>query len=1855
MTADNIARKLNAWKDALIDLSRRNPLISLPAARSLISLSDSADDLWKLPAAGPKRLWLLSEKVLGTEENRSLKTRERAVSPAEFKTLNNLRLKARLSLNEQGVNVLFLVLGVLEWYDPRIGASLRSPLLMLPVTLEPLPGNDGFILSRFEEEPRVNPTLRFRLSQPDLAIELPPADPEEEEFTPSGYLASVAEGIAKKPNWKVVAEESLLGRFSYLNLVMYEELDQRMEEARRHPIIAAIAGDTEAAERLVAPDEPPLLDSEPPQRSYHVLPADPSQERAILSARYGQSLVIQGPPGTGKTQTITNLIATCIADGRRVLFVSEKMAALEAVYGRLQACGLADLCLEAHSHKAKKHEVLDQLRRTLDETIKTTPVRNAEMSVLATLRDDSNKSIAALHQRREPLGMSVYEARGIVASLAETPDHYFALDRLEEADADIYHAMERLSERLATFHDLFSQVETHPWRGLRAERFTQELYTQIRETVTDLLKATDSLEDNGAKLWALLGLPERDSSTLGSVDTDWLITVMERMRQLPAPPSAWLTETEETFSTLRNLALATQERFRHFQEGKTTLLTTFTSEALLLPHADLAARLNENPRRILEPAFGRDWAEVSDAAFAQSDNALDAAVTAIKQLTQSTERMASICGLSVPETLAQAKRLVQIASAAQSDPKPKSEWFGSGEIARLRARAQAVEARQIKERQESALVSAIFTENVYNLDLDLLRQRFDTEYASLSRFFKSIWYADQKLLKSVLLPGATLNGRQVADDLRRACGVRDLRTQLKNEDTELRTIFGGHYQGDQTDWSHLYGALEQVQAIFDLTAGNMPASLQTRLVTSGAGIDEIREQQGLVTRHLQTLEATLGEAQRHLQITGATAQPVSQISLREIVEEFRNVRECAADFVAARQTVQATKRQQEDSSIALLRDGLKKAEWIVVEENAITHESETLRARYAYLFEGLSTDWSAVLAALDHAEQLRRSFAETGRTIPAPVMAAVSADPNTIAEDASLVAEEIKTRRRELDRIWVELLVVFESLYLRTADGLHLLDTAPFAVQRSWAEVRLASLGQLERWLSFESVRKQCERFGLLSFCEVMVRRQPSAEQIPLIFRKAFHQRWLDNIIANAPMLNTLCAADHGREQAKFEKMDRALIQATPNRIRAIARERRELVLGTSVKTGELGSLRRILSQRRPRASVRKILSDIPNILFRLKPCLMMSPLSVSLFLDPQRIQFDIVIFDEASQIFPEFALGPLLRADQAVIAGDSKQLPPTSFFKGMQDDGSDASDDDDAVQAADAREFESILDAAKAPLAEATLTWHYRSRHESLIDFSNGKFYNRSLKTFPSSSLPSVVSFQHVPDGIYYGGTGNTRSNPIEAVRVADLVEAQVRFDPMLTVGVITMSEAQQDCIRAEIARRTVRDSTLAALLNEDRIDGFFIKNIENVQGDERDVIFLSIGYGRWADGKIRMLLGPLNRQGGERRLNVAITRAKQGLTVVSSLLPEDITDTASDGPRLLREYLSFARSATGAAIAGTDTAVPDTLVEAVAVALEARGHQVRRSVGLSDYRVDLAIIDPLNPEAFLLGIECDSENYLSGETARAREWLRGSVLKSLGWQLHRVWSSDWTQNREAVLQEIEQAIVIAKTGETPPSDLASETPSEPANESPAKTEEGLPEPPLKSNGLLPGLSYYEDTSALILPGNRETLYGETKEDTLARAEFVHKIVQTEAPAHTDIIALRLCRAAGLLKIGPRIKRIADDTIEFLIEAQRIEKRNDFLWVKGVEQVIPRIPAPGSEPRLIEHISREEIGEVAYVVLKNAIGMRIEEAVNETARTLGYERTGPAIKEQIENAISQLEYETRIHNFHGQLRPLEG
>ena len=677
--------------------------------------------------------------------------------------------------------------------------------------------------------------------------------------------------------------------------------------------------------------------------------------------------------------------------------------------------------------------------------------------------------------------------------------------------------------------------------------------------------------------------------------------------------------------------------------------------------------------------------------------------------------------------------------------------------------------------------------------------------------------------------------------------------------------------------------------------------------------------------------------------------------------------------------------------------------------------------RFGPRFKGDRTDWGEARTALMWTSFYLKDFGEH----ITPKLMDLLCDPRAAARlsgpvrDAEAEVSRLKDVLRNLQaRFWSK----------GAASPAHATD---LALLEKFASDHLSELPSLKEWVRICALEQDCRENGLEALFALARRKGLPEGDLGDAYRKRALQAWLETMRATDGRLRSFRSDEHRHAIEQFRKLDQEQMAIARRRLVGLLNDARARSLDPdSANAVEIGILKRELERKRHK-QVRQLFSECPNLITQLKPCLLMSPLSVSMFLDPSKIKFDLVIFDEASQIHPEDAVGSIMRGTQAIIVGDSRQLPPASFFQAaMGEEDEDYGPED----------LESILDECSASaIKQHMLLWHYRSRHESLIAFSNRHIYGNRLFTFPSAAPGGGVSHVRV-DGVY--DRGGSRTNPVEAEKVASLVFDHFAKSPQRSLGVIAFSEAQQMAILDRIEKLRMKHPEFERFFEEGASDEFFVKNLENVQGDERDVIILDVGYARDARGRMTQNFGPLNQLGGERRLNVAITRAKQQVMVVSSIGADDV-EGGSAGPKLLRDYLAYAASGgdegmlAGARERRAEEPLDFQFEEEVFKALTAEGLILRKRVGCSGYRVDLAVEDPNAPGSFVLGIECDGASYRSGKTARDRDRTREQVLRGLGWRLHRIWSADWVDDRDRevvkvrrILKEAGYPLAAAKNG---------------------------------------------------------------------------------------------------------------------------------------------------------------------------------------------------------------------------------
>lgn len=555
----------------------------------------------------------------------------------------------------------------------------------------------------------------------------------------------------------------------------------------------------------------------------------------------------------------------------------------------------------------------------------------------------------------------------------------------------------------------------------------------------------------------------------------------------------------------------------------------------------------------------------------------------------------------------------------------------------------------------------------------------------------------------------------------------------------------------------------------------------------------------------------------------------------------------------------------------------------------------------------------------------------------------------------------------------------------------------------------LTNFAQLDNWYAFRNLLSELEDYQAISYLHCIIKENIDPKYITKAYGKQFYFQWIDNIVSGTPDLASFNRVSQDNAVNTFIENDRDHFIVNRAIIKSKLSSQRPSFNSTIPRGSPMALLLAEREKKRRQRSIRSLLVEAGELIQQIKPCFMMSPLSVSTYLEADAVHFDLVVFDEASQIFPQDAIGSIYRAQQMIVVGDTQQLPPTSFFM-ADSDNVDLDEEHD-----DIRDYESILDICASFMQQRYLSWHYRSRHEQLIAFSNKNFYNDRLTTFPSSCADKEgigIDYHHV-DGNYAN-----QVNLKEAEFAVDRIYDHIDNYPQRSLGVVTFNSKQQELIDRILLKRRENKPEKEYFFNRNKDEPFFIKNLETVQGDERDTILLCTTFGKDLQGRLSHNFGPLNRTGGERRLNVAVTRAKINVQVVSSMryTDLDITRSKSEGVKLIREYLDFAENGAIALerslkVNSSEQFDSEFEIE-VHDYLVSKGFSVDSQVGCSGYRLDLALKQPESSD-YVLAIECDGASYHSSRNARDRDRLRQEVLEGMGWKFHRIWSTDWFRNR--------------------------------------------------------------------------------------------------------------------------------------------------------------------------------------------------------------------------------------------------
>lgn len=1815
--------RIEIWKKLLLDFGKRNRLINfLEGKRNNVKITaPSFDSLWEFIVVNEREIIFPYAKKIqvndeGEDEYETIIKGDietnRPIGDLQ-KTLKALRYKANTSIEEQGINTLYLIFGMLKWKERDDSSQVfSSPIILVPVKLLIESILSPYRLVLHDDEIVINPTLSHKLNN-DFGIVMPEFDSAHD--SPSEYLEKLFHKVENK-GWNI-EKCTHLTNLSFLKINMYKDLERNEEKLNSNIVIAALAGEQDPIQvsgELNNFDHDKLIR---PIDTFQVVDADSSQQDAILLSKKGVSFVLQGPPGTGKSQTITNIISEAIADGKKVLFVSEKMAALQVVYNRLANVGLADFCLTLHSHKAKKKDILRDLANSIN--IDHTRVRDealTQLDLLERKRNLLNKYQEELHTPTSGLNVSIYSVNGKLAKLENVPDVVFSISDVDTVTTDILNErIYLLNEFSKTIGKRSEDYSSNVWRNSSIKFLSNALRQEIDSNVAVAIPLIKALAEQHSLICSQLGV----KLELSLIGIDNLVSILSFAAKSPSIPIEWIIggNIDVLIDKARRYKEEVEQIVETTNELKSKFCDSFFDYDAVKHKENLCSLMLQLQTRI---KGDNNWISQN---ISKINRELITITSEINSLFEEAENIALKLGIPTPNTIAQIALFYQSVQALADvhNVHPTQKWFNSDELVRIKSNIEVHKSLHSSALELKDSILSRFDKEILEWDFYPVLQRFRGEYTSFFRFLNGKYREDVKHLNSYLSKGEKLSYNDALEVLNMLKRISDNQASITANTQYYSENYGDYYSGVNTQWNVLSCDIDKFEnSVHHLHT--LTSRLQNLIVQGELPISDIMQ----FNAHYSTFD--IGSA----------------------FEQLRSILKCDSDETDQWNEIKIY--AQESSSLATafiseFQDLINKRKTYCNYESAISdldllislntlnedlvQQQDSIYSLYKDYYNGVETDWKKLINALEYAVELKNFV--TRYNLPEPFVKDICGNNSFI----SYCYDEYQKISKQKDAVQKSI-TWFASLF-NNGEEFYQYNILDLAARMSLCKNKKYLL---EEWVDYCSNREKCNKAGLEEYLNKVEEFGVDSNYIVASYLKRFYWLWLDAVLPNFPEVQNFRGRIQSQTINEFCELDKGQFKIAQARVRERVLSRIPDFNSINGARDEIAVLKKELNKQKRLMPLRKLFMAIPNLVTSLRPCFMMSPLSVSVFLEAQSYNFDLVIFDEASQVHTEDAIGAIMRGKQIIIVGDTKQLPPTSFFSTSLNDEDFDVDSDEAIEDNDAGAYESILDEAVSILPERSLRWHYRSRHEALIAFSNIKIYNAQLITFPSSteSAPDCgVEYVYVKDGVY--DRGGKKNNIIEARKVADLVFDHFRKYPNRSLGVVTFSEAQQSAIDVAIRQKRLQNPCFDKYFIEEKEEPFFIKNLENVQGDERDTIIFSIGYAKDNKGVMYMNFGPLSREGGYRRLNVAITRAKYNVKLIGSIMPTDIDldKVSSEGVKMLRSYIEFAQQ--GIAALEKELTFNNYLEfdspfeEAVYDFLQNKGYHVVTQVGCSGFRIDMAVKHPTQSGKFAIGIECDGATYHSARTARERDRLRQTILEDMGWNIYRIWSTDWIKDPKSeevkLIRAIERALGDSLTESDRNDDVVDE--NNKANTSiPVITIEEKIEPP-KAQDAGYGFELYKRAYPLKRIDERGYIRKEY--------DIAWNIIFVEQPIHFE----ELCRRMAPVYGRQKATSIVRDNVRYIfrnhLQEKIIEDKDGFIRIKDFKDVKVRIPNPDDDYlRPMAYICNEELALAMKTIVQHSFGITPNDLFIVTAREFGFKRTG----ENIINSL-QIVYRQMIEN----------
>lgn len=1630
---------LRIYEDKVLDLSRRNRLLRFPkGARSVTFLMelDEFQDKFGLPEElniefphkeilkEEEKEEIIQQKLLLASTEDLTKVEEEEEKQTEFvphtnptgkkliSSLTSLRLDAKRKFEEHGLHTLFITVGKIKWNELSNGKNKEvnkktrdkddfdyvAPILLIPVLISEKKNPKKTVINTYLENNDISFNIALNLllekeySTRTVKIEdILLTDLTELFRNISEQLKSIFEEL--KVNCEVTTEIQM-GQYTFYGQQIYEDLIKHEDEILQNEFINALCTHTPLNQSDLSIESDSNIFFKP-ETDFNILEADTSQVQVIQNALKGNHLNIQGPPGTGKSQTIVNIISNFLARNKSVLLVCEKNVALEVVLKRLKDKGLEKLCLPLFQYNEDKKTFA---KKIIDDRDYITKLNHDDIGldnilVAREKRIQFLKSYAdALANVAEPLHKNVFWVHGELAknqqltSLEPLISHLIWGDKNPlELPFEEYEEIMTVLNNMSTIFNLNLDEKHTNWKKLKRSIYSKDLEGKILKVLSKIQKLSNQLETefDNFSLQSISQIQEFASylDQIKGIDLDNSkfnmkqdILIIESRLQATLLSANKFIDRRSQLDKTYDIPLAWDDKAR--LENEKLIL----NEDVELSTLDNLSKVINQLISLIEN-LNQSCKKLKDADFLKTGDLTE--VFPYKEVINSSVLISKLQKRNKLEDLSSSLEQLETLNNLDHQLKQVKTIFNRwGIIPNTLNKGHKEHAKKFLDEYSNPIKRIPFIFPQYRKDKAQIEEWTIAKSPNSFNEYKEIaiairdWYVFQNKLAILtknfteehLAKGKTISQEEVEPFLiaiKTMCEF--LQTQEKEElPKEIVNLI--EINSNNTD------------LIFDTM------NIISQIYESWSEIENSFKTGDLEIRTIENLE------------------PILRIA-KEQVENITSILKNIASVLRSNHPLKISELIVDLSEVNELRKYIQEIEKnnfdeIYLEDNYIE--------KIINNFDSLLSFSKNLILAREILEKMgiRKDQAEFS-------LGKASKTVQELKEELPLLIHwfgEYEIQKIELDKLF------------DCSDSISNFETLSFEEFTTRIGEMLKDTEGLEKWTTYNQYAKQIEKRGIIGFLketETIYVDNPAA-----LFAISLWNAWLEGYYEQNTVLRDFNVRDQEQIIREFRRLDQQTLEINSDRILNIASGYvKEAKMQGGYRDGELIHQSQLKRMHKP---IRKLVLSNGSQIINYKRCWMMSPLTLSSYIPYGSIEFDVVIFDEASQMRVEHALGSIARAKQVIIFGDENQLPPTSFFQITNDSEMEDEDEQD-------EDYESVLNATKEilPDADRMLNYHYRSKYEDLIAFSNYLIYNDNLITFPNPVKgKSPVEFDYVGKGVFDGGAGGTRMNAEEAKRVAEICIRQAIDDPEKSLGVIAFSRSQEEAIREAVNSALSELPELKSILDEDseKSEKFFIKNLESVQGDERDIIILSIGYGKDKNGKMYQRFGPINGQNGFRRLNVAVTRAKHKVICISSIKSTDITnaDRARRGVFMLQRYLEYAengRASLDASKLRSNHAVgfyESPFEEEVAMAVRNLGYGVDSQVGASGYKIDLAIVNPKNDEEYILGIECDGAQYHRSYSARVNDRIRQENLKDKGWELFRIWSQHWIRNRELIMNDL-------------------------------------------------------------------------------------------------------------------------------------------------------------------------------------------------------------------------------------------